>query len=305
MRTSIRLATLLALVLALVPSITASAGTPVDPNLGDTILGKAGGVRYASDPAAYDAMSSFAEVEVGCGGPRWHLIGGGSAAGGADPLKWDAASRPYDYDDPDTLGDDGWLAQGFGPSGSEVTGYSICVRDGDLSYPIKTIADSPTGSRTGYVSCGGARWQVTNGSAFIATTGSWVQSSFPKDGRDADTVPGDGWKGTVYDAIGGTGSFGMYAVCAAGVDLSYVRGTPATLVAGSGAITRKVACRASEHVVGGGAKWSGPADKARLASSFPYDGPDVDDVPDDGWQTRPYGMSGADKTVTPFAICLG
>jgi len=27
-------------------------------------------------------------------------------------------------------------------------------------------------------------------------------------------------------------------------------------------------------------------------------------VPDDGWQTRAYAISGADKTVTPFAICL-
>jgi hypothetical protein len=303
MRTSIRLSILVILVLSIMPPTAASAGTPIDPNLGDTVLGKAGGVRYASDPAVY-AMGNFAAVEVGCGRSRWHLIGGGSSAGGAASQSWDSASRPYDYDDADTLGDDGWLAEAYGPPGSEVTGFSICIRDGTIKYPSNAIPDDTTGSRSGAVSCGGARWQVTTGSAFIATSGSWVNASFPKDGRDADATPDDGWSGRVYDTIGGIGGFYLFAVCGAGLDLSYVKGAPAPLRAGD-AVTRKAACAQSEHAVGGGARVSGPAHRARLVSSFPYDGPDADDVPDDGWQTRAYAISGADKTVTPFAICLG
>jgi len=295
---------LVALVLALVPPITASAGVPIDPNLGDTVLGTTGGVRYASEPAAYDAMSNFADVEVGCGGPRWHLIGGGSSAGGASSQSWDAASRPYDYDDPDMIGDDGWLVEAFGPPGAEVTGYSVCIRDGEIAYPSKTIPSGTTDLRSGSVSCGGGRWHVTAGSAFIATSNSWVNTSFPKDGGDADATPDDGWSGRVYDTGGGNGGFYLFAVCAAGLDLSYAKRAPVTVAAGN-AVSRRVACAPSEHAVGGGARVSGPADRARLVSSFPYDGPDADDVPDDGWQSRAFAISGTDKTVTPFAICLG
>jgi hypothetical protein len=304
MRTSIRLAMLVTLVLALEPPISATAGVPVDPNLGDTVLGTAGGVRYASEATVYDAMSSYGEVYIGCGGARWHLIGGGSVAGGPAAQSWEVASHPYDFDDADMMGDDGWQVGAYGPPTSEVTGFSICVRGGELTYPFRSLPASPTGLRSASVGCGGARWRATTGSAFVATSGSWTQSSFPIDKGDAGATPDDGWKGVVYDAIGGGGVFNMYAVCAAGVALSYVRGAPTSLAAGN-AMSRKVACAASEHAVGGGVRTSGPADGARLVSSFPYDGPDADDVPDDGWQTRAYAISGADKTVTPFAICLG
>lgn len=304
MRTSIRLATLVTLVLALVPPVSASAGVPVDPNLGDTILGTAGGVRYASEATVYDAMSSYGEVVIGCGGARWHLIGGGSMAGGPAAQSWEVASHPYDFDDADMSGDDGWLVGAYGPPTSEVTGFSICVRDGELTYPYRSLPASPTGLRSASVRCGGARWRATAGSAFVATSGSWVQSSFPIDTGDEGATPDDGWKGIVYDANGGGGAFEVHTVCAAGVDLAYVRGTPTALSAGH-AVSRKVPCAASEHAVGGGVRTSGPADRARLVSSFPYDGPDADDAPDDGWQTRAYAISGADKTVTPFAICLG
>jgi hypothetical protein len=304
MRTLIRLAMLTALVVPFVQPATANAGVPVDPNLGDTVLGTAGGVRYASEATVYDAMSSYGEVYIGCGGTRWHLIGGGSMAGGPAAQSWDVASRPYDYGDTDPSGDDGWQVGAYGPSTSEVTGFSICIRDGKLTYPSRSLPASPTGQRSASVGCGGARWHATAGSAFVATSGSWTQSSFPIDKGDPGAAPDDGWRATVYDTIGGGGTFAMYAVCAAGVDLSYLYGAPTSLTAGSAA-TRKVACAASEHAVGGGVRTSGPADRARLVSSFPYDGSDADGVPDDGWQTRAYAISGADKTVTPFAICLG
>ena len=60
--------------------------------------------------------------------------------------------------------------------------------------------------------------------------------------------------------------------------------------------------RPNEHVVGGGARVSGPADRSRLATSAPVDGTDADNIPDDGWTTNVYNVSGAAKQVTPFAI---
>jgi len=56
--------------------------------------------------------------------------------------------------------------------------------------------------------------------------------------------------------------------------------------------------------VGGGAMVSGASSEARLVVSAPYDGPDADTVPDDGWRTTVYNISGADKNVRTFAICL-
>ena len=59
-------------------------------------------------------------------------------------------------------------------------------------------------------------------------------------------------------------------------------------------------CASNEHVVGGGARVSGPADRSRLVTSAPVDGSDADKVPDDGWTTNVYNVSGVAKQVTPL-----
>jgi hypothetical protein len=300
---SLRIAVAAAVILGLSTPIAASGGTTPDPDLNDTVLGTTGGVRYASDTAIYDLGSGFASVAAGCGRNRWHMLGGGSKAGGAAATAWQAANRPEDYTDADTDGDDGWLVGGYGVNPDQITAYSICIRDGDLRYTFKDVADSSSGLRTGTVQCGGAKWQVTTGSPFIATSGSWINSSIPQDDADAGSEADDGWTGDVYDTIGGTGGFIVSAVCAAHLDLRYVQRSPSSLAAGS-AVSREADCKPSEHVVGGGAKVSGPENRARLVSTFPVDGDDGDSIPDDGWQSRAYNISGTDKKVTAYAICL-
>lgn len=289
-------------VIAMMPSL-ARAGEPIDPNLGDTVLGKRGGVRYASDPGAYDAGSGFANVEVGCGGPRWHALGGGIASGGASASAWEAASRWYDFDDADDRGDDGWYPNGYGPAGEELTGYSICMRDAIARYPLADIADDVDSDRTGSVSCGPPTWQVTHAGAFIATSGSWVHGAWPLDDGDAGSVPDDAWNGQVHDTIGGIGGFGMYAICARGLDLNYRRTGPSPLEAGE-TLALRAPCGPKSHIVGGGVRVTGPAHEARVVASLPADGADVDDVPDDRWRTRVHALAGADKNVTAFAVCL-
>jgi hypothetical protein len=291
-------------VFALSAPIGAPAGTPVDPNLDDHVFGTTGGIRYASESKPFDIVNGYANAVVGCGGPRWHLIGGGSTSGGPVAQAWQSASRPDDYNDADTRGDDGWYAGAHGAASAELTAYSICIRDGVIRYPTKTVANSPSGLRTASVGCGGAKWHATSGSAFIATTGSWVNSSFPMDGGDPKSTPDDGWTGSVYDFIGGAGGFYIYAVCAQGLDLRYVKRLPVSLSAGQ-AVLRRADCKETEHVVGGGARVTGPANRSRLVSTIPFDDADADAIPDDGWQSRAYGVSGANKNVTAFAICLG
>ena len=125
-----------------------------------------------------------------------------------------------------------------------------------------------------------------------------MSSSFPVDRPDAGTTPDDGWAGTARDTTGGIGGFDIYAVCAAGMKLRYVQGTPGPVASGH-ALTRKAMCAANEHVVGGGARVTGPADGSRVVTSAPVDGSDADKVPDDGWTTSVYNLSGAAKQVTP------
>jgi hypothetical protein len=299
-----RLSALFVFVLGLSAPVGASAGTPIDPNLGDFVFGISDGVRYASESTSFDAMNGYGNTEVGCGGPEWHLLGGGSASGGPVTQAWQSAARPDDFNDVDMLGDDGWYTSGHGTAPAEFTGYSICIRDADIRYRMKTVTASVSSLRTGSVSCGGPAWHVTTGSAFIATSGSWVNSSFPMDDGDPKGTLDDGWTGSVYDSIGGAGGFYVHAVCARGLTLRYVKRPPIKVSAG-GAVARKVACRPQEHAVGGGARVTGPANRSRLVSTFPYDAGDPDGIPDDGWQSRVYGISGADKKVTSFAICLG
>ncbi|MGZ8571282.1 MAG: hypothetical protein ACXWW5_03560 [Actinomycetota bacterium] len=288
----------------LLGSAHASAGGGIDPNVGDEVLGTTGGVRYASDRVTYDALSSSAEIEVGCGGSRWHVLGGGSAAGGPVGLAWQTSDRTTDFDDADTDLDDGWRGGGAGMSPAELTAYSVCIRSDDIRHPWRNIAVSTSGLRSGSVACGGAAWHVTSGSVFIATTGSWVNSSYPMDGPDADHRPDDGWQGSIYDVNGGSGGFSAYAVCVQGEVLRYVRRGPFSVAPGE-AHRHRVACRSDEHVVGGGARLSGPEDRGRLVASYPSDGGDADDIPDDGWTSRVYNVAGAAKRMTAYAVCLG
>lgn len=303
MRAVARTAALFVFVLGLSVPLGASAGTAIDPNVGDYVIGITGGVRYALESKAFEAGNGYGNTEVGCGAADWHLLGGGAKSGGPVAQSWQTAARPIDFDG-DTFGDDGWYTSGHGVNPAVFTGYSICIRDVALRYRTTTVPNSTSSQRSGTVGCGSPAWHVTTGGVFIATSGSWVNSSVPMDGGDPTAAPDDGWSGSVYDTNGGGGGFYVSAVCAKGITLRYVKMPPKKVLTGA-EVVRKVACRPAEHVVGGGARVTGSANRARLVSTFPYDGKDPDGIPDDGWQSRVYAISGAQKQVTAFAICLG
>jgi hypothetical protein len=279
------------------------AGTAVDPNLNDSVLGTVGGIRYATDTAAYDAGSSgFADVVAGCGGSRWHLFGGGTNAAGPVAKSYVAAEQPEDYTDADSLRDDGWASDGVGTSPAMLHSYTVCLKHA-ASYPSRVVANGSSALRTAQVACPGTQ-RVTSGAMFIATSGSWETSSYPYDGPDKDKVPDDGWRGGVYDTIGGIGGFQAFAVCSSGLKLHYVK-SPTTKVKVGSAASVKVSCAADQHVVGGGARLTGTQSTGRLVASFPYDGPDKDKAPDDGWLTKVYSLGGGPKQLTAWAICVG
>ncbi|HTG48620.1 MAG TPA: hypothetical protein VK646_13305, partial [Actinomycetota bacterium] len=229
-----------------------TAGTEPDPNIHDTVLGTTGGIRYATDSAVYQASNNdFIDVYAGCGGPKWHLFGGGSLASGGVAKSFEEFDRPADYTDADTTLDDGWLASAKGTPPAKLHAYTACMKHA-ASYPFANVPNQASANRNAQIACAGTE-QVTTGSMAIATSNSWINSSYPYDGPDKDKIPDDGWRGAVYDTGNGIGGFSDYAVCSKGLKLHYFKG-PATKVKVKSAVTVKVICPTDQHVVGGGEK---------------------------------------------------
>lgn len=303
MRRSLALALLLGATLVVGVPGGALAGEQPDPDLSDTVLGTVDGVRYARESAPFDGGSGYGWALAGCGGPRWHLIGGGASATGPAADTWQAVLTVRDHTDADEVPDDGFEADAFGTPGHKVTAWSICIRDTAMKHITTAVPSQPSPLRSGSASCGAARWHAVSGGVFIATSDSWVGSSYPIDGGDPDATADDGWQGRAFDTVGGAGGFYVSMVCASGVSLHYVNG-PGGEVAVGAAITRKATCGAGEHVVGGGVRIGGLVDTGRMIASAPFDGPDADTIPDDGWKARVHNTGDGSKLVAAYAVCL-
>jgi hypothetical protein len=287
---------------------TALAGS-FDPRPGDIPVGTAGGIKYVKDSAAFDpSNSNFASDAIWCGSGR-RVTGGGAKLGGDAAAKFLEASLPRDvylgYGDADDVHDDSWDASGYGPDGESVTAFGICLRPADfdagLKYVYRDVPDSSNGNRSAKVACGGG-YHAVGGGGLIAPSESWINSSYPVDGGDPGRTPDDGWKVRVFDPVGGIGGFVIEVVCMRGANLRYVRENANGAAAGEWASPR--AKCGQRHVVGGGVKVAGPPDLGRVASTYPFDGADAKQVPDDGWRATGYNVSGLPKRVTTYAICL-
>lgn len=282
---------------------SALGGEPIDPNLEDDLLGSAGGFRYARDADPYNPSNSgYAFPQAGCGGPANHATGGGAELGGPLATRRLAVSRPVDFGDDDPDYDDGWDASGYGGPGGTLTAYAVCARFESLQYVRRDVPDSPTGIRSAKVRCGGGR-HVLGGGIFIATSESFVNSTYPYDGSDRDRRPDDGWAGRVLDTVGGIGGMEAYAICKAGPMPTYRRATARGVEAGSAGGPR-ARCPRAEHVSGGGVRISGPGNRGAVTGTRPIDRGDGDEVPDDAWRGSGLNLSGTPKRVTAFAVCL-
>jgi hypothetical protein len=287
--------------LAITLAAPALGGEQEDPSLGDTFSGKEGGVSYYRDEASFNPVSHYISVEAGCDTQDFKLIGGGAASAAAFSTTYLASGRGIDYADNDTKQDDGWFASGYGDS-NFLASYSICRKGGGLKYVRKEIKDGASPIRGGKVSCGGKKWHVTAGAAFISPSESWTNSSWPYDSNDRGSEPDDGWRAKVYDTAGGPGGFSMYAICSKEDKLRYRDASSAPFAAGGAAMV-PADCRGEEQVVGGGALVSGSTGEAHLIESAPFDRGDEGFVPDDRWRTTAYNRSGEAKTLRTFAIC--
>ena len=277
------------------------AGVAEDPSLGDDFTGNAGKLRYAQDAVLADAGAGLA----GCGSGPHRLIGGGMAVGGPANESFLGGARGYEYPQGGGDPDAGWYALAEGPPGTAVSATAICRKGGKLRYLQEEIPTNGTQLRSGEIDCGGRKWQVTTGSAFLSTFSSWVHSSYPVDDGDRKRVPDDGWAVRVFTQSVG-GAF-VHAICAKKLDLRYKQRAASTI--GTTSVSdrtenRDVSCGKRRNVVGGGADVSGLINRGRLLVTAPVDSGDRGDTPDDRWHVTAYNLGGSSTTMKPFAICL-
>ena len=275
----------------------APAGISMPPGDGDDLIAKSKGVRYSFDGRLADAGSA----EAGCEVQPWRLTGSGAALTGTTLEAALAGLGPVAFGDSNDKPDDGSFAFGSGSDGAAVTAAAVCVRTGSMRYVRRELPPVTESPRVAAMSCGGGRWHVTGGGAYIDTAGSWVGSSYPYDGSDRNRQPDDGWKVHVLD-LGAEGFF-VFAYCTKSKRLTYRQTKPVT-IATADDLTRRARCQRKSSVIGGGARVGGLINRGRIYATLPYDSGDQGNAPDDGWRASAQNLSGGEeRTLKTFAIC--
>ncbi len=303
MRKPTAFAIVLTVTTALLVGAPAQAGGPTDPQGGEVTMGKKGGLKYLSETLDVGSSGHYGgNVEgawISCGphNSPWQPVSGGGSVLGPSDNTMIKALVPTDLDDTfenpdDSVSDDWWMTRVSADLGSSFSGFAICSQQ-KLRWKSTETPDGDSAARTGSTTCPGRRKLVGGGSS-IATTDSWTHSSYPS---------GRKWKARILDTVGGLGGMSTYAVCRKKGDIATTNKTKSGIPS-SGKQTVTAKCAASRHVIGGGGKLSGSIAAARLTGSRPWDGPDADDVPDDGWTVSGYNVSGVDKSLTAYALCV-
>ena len=118
----------------------------------------------------------------------------------------------------------------------------------------------------------------------------------PIDAGDRDRQPDDGWRARLTG--GSTDTVAAYLTCTSG-KAAYAHSAVLKLAAG-GAAKGTAKCPPGTHVTGGGAL---SAPRVEIDSSYPIDGDDRGDKPDDGWRVRVESGAGGPTKFHVEAIC--
>jgi hypothetical protein len=228
------------------------------------------------------------------------LIGvGGSIK--KSPFAWLTRIEPFDAGgfEIDTDADDGAHVDAWDGSAADLKmkSVAICLTGtdaGSLTYFSESQnAGTGTGSQGDEIGCGSDANMGGGGGV-------------DPDGEDILTKSMPSLSGTVQYAINyigasGTRAFTGTSICMpGGVVLSLKKFLIEDVKAGE---TKKIDrnCPAGYHVAAGGVD---AGSSGRILASKPFDGPDDDSEPDDGWSVKVYEPT-ADKTVDLSIVCVG
>lgn len=127
-----------------------------------------------------------------------------------------------------------------------------------------------------------------------------VQSA-PFDGKDGDSIPDDGWLGSVNNKGDVPAKMRVVAICSKAFALTY---EVATTFAFNGQRTEiDATCPGDSVVIGGGVANTGGDSTVELSASVAFDDADMGTVASDGWRGAINNDSGGTLGLSTFAIC--
>jgi hypothetical protein len=238
----------------------------------------------------------------------FHISGGGMRIdGNGGTANKVNGSYPEDGGDPDAETNDVWHATGINayPNLTEtLTVHAICSPANDLSYVTKLTA-LPPGTRDSLKVPCPAGTSVVGGGVLSSGSGTddVASASEPFDGPDPGASRDDGWLVTGANGHGGFAFLSAYAVCSPSGTFTRVSAAATLGVR----MNLRATCPADTSVTGGGAHVTAAASSpfVKLNTSEPFDGPDGDSLPDDGWLASGSNVGVPPQTMTTFAVCAG
>ena len=160
---------------------------------------------------------------------------------------------------------------------------------GGYHYEIETFTANDA-AQTGEEATCGSGVAIGGGVSAVSPYAEGVYVNTSRPGTLGGSVNKNGWTIYVDNYVGGTGARTprVYAVCDDNAEDSDYRIRQEAFTVPDNAEGGKAAkCRQGEFAVGGGATTSGfYPDEQYLSTSAPFDGPDPDKRPGDGWRAE-------------------
>jgi hypothetical protein len=174
---------------------------------------------------------------------------------------------------------------------------------GGLTYMFReTAAITPPGFAVGGPACP-ADQHVVGGGLEAGSTAAHIFSTYPAGHSPTDQRPDNGWLATAWRASGSPTPLDIIGVCREHLPRYFSSSAP---VRAGKAGALKVSCPRGSHVSGGGVRLiADTVSDEYVNSSYPYDGPDANADPDDGWRGRTYNASTDRDRMIVHAICIG
>jgi hypothetical protein len=192
---------------------------------GSTFTSKPNGFDYSSGGLTYVhregdiSGNSSATINASCGD---QALTGGTALAFLDHGFLNTSQPLDEPTDNDLVRDDAW--RGFFHNvdalGASTQAEAICAAPNSaFAQALDYKQSQPTTELVGQVksataACGTGQ-VVTGGGVFVSgpVSEAAVTGTAPADLRDLDTIPDDGWRGTVANLSGGTKTVTAYAIC--------------------------------------------------------------------------------------------
>jgi hypothetical protein len=277
-------------------------------------LGTVGGLTYIFDESTAVSAPGYRGGTAECPSGT-HLVGGGAELSGS-PAEQRLVDTEPNYRHLEG-GSPYWGAGIWNASGSPkpIDVIAVCRKQKPahasntakvrVSHAKTVAARCPDGT---HVSAGGGYASGTPGHTGTPE-GSYINSSFPFDGRDRGDAPDDGWKVRIYNVSNAPkAQINVSAICVTERP-RYVTAGPVVMTPGTPSEflnSTAAACPDSRHISTGGIRLAkAKAANVRPLKIMPSDLGDADSIPDDALHAGAEVLVGSTPAkATMTAICM-